>query len=428
MSFLLGLGIGIFLGAFFFYRRHRWARKETKEAFEEIEEALQRLVGGKELNPGLGLGLPFRGRKVANLIRTTHQSLRSLQEESREENARVRAVLEGMVDGLVYLDQEGRLLLANREAIRLLELPAKRWMRGHFEELLRNEESKSLLRRCLKDRRRQDLEMEHHNAVLEMSAVPLEEKGVNRGAILVLRDVTSLRELQTGRRAFVANVSHEFRTPLTAILGYLETVLHDPDMPREERVRILERVFAQAQRLEALVLDLLQLARIESSPESGSQRKIFSPRVLMGFVVEAFRPQALEKSIELSLEDAEAPARILSDEDAVRQILENLVSNAIRYTPEGGRVRLRCKALGEDLCFEVEDTGIGIAPQHLSRIFERFYRTDPARTRFQGGTGLGLAIVKHLSQRLGGRVQVRSEVGEGSTFSLHLPGTVLKDE
>ncbi len=427
MSFLLGLGVGVVLGAYSFFGRARAREKETKESFEEIEAALQRILGGKDLSPGLGLGLPFRGRKIANLIRNMHQSLRGLQEETKEENARVLAVLEGMVDGIVYIDQEGSLLLANREAIRLLELPAKRWMRQNFEELFRNEASKSLLRRCLEDRRRQDLEIEHYNSILEMSAVPLEEGGVNRGAILVLRDVTSLRKLQMGRRAFVANVSHEFRTPLTAILGYCDTLLHDPDIPKEDRIQALERIFAQANRLEELVKDLLQLAQIEAGPRSGSQRKMFSPLELMTSVYEAFSPQALEKEIHLSLEKGRAPARVLSDQEALRQILENLVSNAIRYTADGGRIYLRCFAQGEDLLFEVEDTGIGIDREHLNRIFERFYRTDPARTRFRGGTGLGLAIVKHLSQRLGGHVQVRSEVGKGSTFALKIPGAVLRE-
>ncbi len=427
MSFLFGFGAGLLLGGFILFAKARERERETKEAFEEVEAALQRLVGGKELRPGLGLGLPFRGRKIANLIRTTHQSFRRLQEETKEENARVLAVLEGMVDGLVYMDQEGSLLLANREAVRLLELPANRWMRQNYEEIFRNEESKSLLRRCLKNRRRQDLEIEHHKTILEMSAVPLEEKGVNRGAILVLRDVTSLRKLQMGRRAFVANVSHEFRTPLTAILGYCDTLLHDPDMPREDRILALERVFAQANRLEELVKDLLQLAKIESSPESGSQRRIFSPKKMMLSVLEDFFPQAAAKQIQLLLEGEEPPARVLSDEDAHRQILENLVSNAIRYTPEGGWIHLRCKTQGEDLFYEVEDTGIGIDRQHLNRIFERFYRTDPARTRFRGGTGLGLAIVKHLTQRRGAKVHVQSEVGKGSTFSLQIPGAVLKD-
>ncbi len=427
MNFLLGLGVGLVLGGFFLFHRARRREKETKEAFDEIEVALQRIVGGKDLSPGLGLGLPFRGRKIANLIRTTHQSLRRLQEETKEENARVLAVLEGMVDGLVYIDQEGSLLLANREAIRLLELPANRWMRRNFEDLFRNEESKSLLRRCLLDRRRQDLEMEHHGVILELSAVPLEEKGLNRGAILVLRDVTSLRKLQTGRRAFVANVSHEFRTPLTAILGYCETLLQDPEMPKEDRVQALSRVFAQANRLEELVKDLLQLAKIESSPESGSQRRMFAPKETVSSVFDAFSPQAKEKGILLFVEDEGLPARVLSDEDALRQILENLVSNAIRYTPEGGRIHLRGWTDREDLLFEVEDTGIGIDRQHLNRIFERFYRTDPARTRFRGGTGLGLAIVKHLSQRMGANVQVRSEVGKGSNFCLHIPGAVLPE-
>jgi two-component system phosphate regulon sensor histidine kinase PhoR len=262
---------------------------------------------------------------------------------------------------------------------------------------------------------------------IEMHAGPLTGgRGEVVGAVLVLNDVSELRRLEAIRRDFVANVSHELKTPLTAIRGLVETILDDPEMPVDVRQRFLERIEEQTQRLSTLVTDLLTLSRLESE-SSRREREVVDFRGVVDSSVRRLRGVAEGKGIHLETAFDGDALWVLGDEEQLRQMVDNLVDNAVKYTPEGGRVAVRLRAATEEgtgqteCLLEVDDTGIGIEPRHQERIFERFYRVDKARSRELGGTGLGLSIVKHIAKDTGGSVSLESRPGLGSTFRVRLP-------
>src|SRR6185312_6936568 len=235
-------------------------------------------------------------------------------------------------------------------------------------------------------------------------------------------DVTELRRLERMRQEFVANVSHELKTPLASIKAYTETLLdwalHDENV----NVRFLNRIEEQADRLNQLILDLLSLARLESGHEV-FQHGPLAVSAVVETCIETHRGRAEGKELDLRLDLGEVgeTTLIVADEEAVHQILDNLIDNAIKYTPERGWVRVTCKLTGDAVEIDVADSGIGIPREDLPRVFERFYRVDKARSREMGGTGLGLSIVKHLIQSIGGQIAVDSRPGRGSRFTIVFP-------
>jgi two-component system phosphate regulon sensor histidine kinase PhoR len=250
------------------------------------------------------------------------------------------------------------------------------------------------------------------------------------GVVLVLHDTTELRRLESLRRDFVANVSHELKTPLSSIKVHAETLrngaMYDPEVSQ----KFLARIEEQADRLDHLIKDMLMLARIESDQQPFEIVAVDVAEIV-DQCLEDHRRSAEAKRICLSTEPGEPQIRVNADREGLREILDNLIDNAIKYTPEGGSVTVSWhEVAGEHSSFSIQhpsvriavrDTGIGIKPQHQARVFERFYRVDKARSRELGGTGLGLAIVKHLAQSFGGKVAIDSEPGKGSTFTVELP-------
>lgn len=255
--------------------------------------------------------------------------------------------------------------------------------------------------------------------ILSVLIVPYE---ANR-KLIISRDVTDRERVETMRRDFVANVSHELRTPLTVIGGFLETIA-DMETPNPELIRrSVPMMSEQAKRMQSLVEDLLTLSRLESAGNPAREEPVNVPDIARALYHDALALSAGRHKVTLLLESA---AWVSGAEDELRSAFGNLVSNAIRYTPAGGEVRLSWKADGgEGAVFAVRDTGIGIAPQHVPRLTERFYRVDRGRSRETGGTGLGLAIVKHVVNRHAARLEVTSEPGRGSCFSVVFPATRL---
>ncbi|MBC7107085.1 MAG: PAS domain-containing protein, partial [Firmicutes bacterium] len=240
------------------------------------------------------------------------------------------------------------------------------------------------------------------------------------GVVALLRDITEYRRLEQMRTEFVANVSHELRTPLTSIRGFLETLLDGAvDDPPTAR-RFLETMALEAERLARLIDDLLQLSRLEDR-RVVLRRERVDMAVIVARVVDIFRAGAREKGLELGYHVQTHLPPVAGDPDMLARVLVNLVDNAVKYTPEGGRITVRAEAADGHVRVSVSDTGVGIPEESLPRVFERFYRVDKSRAREQGGTGLGLAIVKHIVEAHGGRVWARSEVGRGSTFTFELP-------
>ena len=340
----------------------------------------------------------------------------------REDQHRLATVLGGMVEGVVAVDAEQHVLFANDAARTLLDLPGERFAGRPFWELVRHAAVQEAVRGAFASYQPLRLEFEiagPARRVLELVARRL-PGDPTPGAVLVFHDVTELRRLETMRRDFVANVSHELKTPLSSIKAYAETLLAGALDDRDSNRSFVQQIEEQAERLHVLILDLISLARIESGQESFH----IVPLELASVVescVKQHEPAAASKQLTLAIEPPHATVRVLADEEGLREILNNLLDNAVKYTPDGGRVGVRWRPVDSMCLVEVEDTGIGIPPHEQSRIFERFYRVDRARSRELGGTGLGLSIVKHLVQSFGGSVSVSSEVGRGSTFSVRLP-------
>jgi two-component system phosphate regulon sensor histidine kinase PhoR len=235
-----------------------------------------------------------------------------------------------------------------------------------------------------------------------------------------MHDVSDLRRLEDVRRDFVANISHELKTPLAAIRGLVETLIDDRAMDTATHQRFIEKIHDQSLRLTSLVSDLLTLSRLESD-QGGVQ---FEPIDLREAVAESYRAQvhvAETKGVDMAARVADGPIVIEGDGEALRELVDNLLSNAIKFTPERGHVDMRLGVEGPNAVLTVEDSGIGIAPEDQGRIFERFYRVDKARSRQLGGTGLGLSIVKHVALAHGGNVSLKSTPGRGSTFRVQIP-------
>jgi two-component system phosphate regulon sensor histidine kinase PhoR len=245
--------------------------------------------------------------------------------------------------------------------------------------------------------------------------------------VLVFHDDTELRRLERLRQEFVANVSHELKTPLAIIKACVETLIDGGVDDPEYRDRFLQRIADQAERLHTLILDLLRLARVESETEAfDMEEHDLSQLIAKCFERRRTLAEGKHQTLRSVFADDMGPALIWVDDEAVEQILDNLVDNALKYTPEGGTVEVGLRREVDQVVLEVRDTGIGIAEADLPRIFERFYRVDKARSRELGGTGLGLSIVKHLVQAMQGTITAESVVGQGSTFTIRFPALVAQ--
>ena len=367
--------------------------------------------------------------RLSEAIATMNRQLEERLETITADRNKVLAILGGMVEGVVAIDADERIVHMNAVAARLLGADPAAVEGRRIWEVTRVLAVSDLLDHARKtgeprsaacslvppgDAGRAQVEIELRASAIRDGA------GELFGAVLVMHDVTELRRLENVRRDFVANVSHELKTPLTAIRGMIETMIDDPEMPKEMQSRFLDRVRDQSMRLSALVTDLLSLAKIEAN-EGRGERTLIDLRARLRDAVARFGDVAARKRITLALELPEDAATVQADEESLRQILDNLLDNACKYTPEGGHVWARILRRPGELRVEVEDTGIGIEPADQARVFERFYRVDKARSRDLGGTGLGLSIVKHLANSLGGTVSLESSPGRGSTFRVHFP-------
>lgn len=253
-----------------------------------------------------------------------------------------------------------------------------------------------------------------------VTSAPIRSKDETTGAVMVLHDISEIRRLERARRDFIANISHEFKTPLTAIQGSAETLLGGAMEDVENRQRFLEIIREHALRLGQLTDDLLKLAQIEAG-QSPHEAQTITVAQVIDPCIEIARIEANQKGLVLEVDYDDNLPPLYGDARSFHEILENLLDNAVRYTQPGGRIRVKAVVEGSKMVLSVADTGIGIPKAEQSRIFERFYRADVARSRDSGGTGLGLSIVKHLVESHGGRISVESEVGKGSTFYVYLP-------
>jgi two-component system, OmpR family, phosphate regulon sensor histidine kinase PhoR len=360
--------------------------------------------------------------EVARALDALAGELQRRMGELEEEQARTRVLIDTMSEGVIALGPDGSVVRANPAAQQMFSLP-ERLPVSTPEAVSRRSEFRRIVRRALDGESIPPTELSAEGRALLATAQPLPDGG----AVVVILDISELRRLEDVRRDFVANASHELKTPLTAIRGYSETLL-DPELPPDLVRRFATVMHANADRLQRIVDDLLDLSRIETGGWVAYSEVVSIEEVARDVWSETLR-SAGERRLDFKIRIGDGAGEAFCDPAALRQIFSNLFSNAIRYTPDGGGVQLVVERVpprgsqraGEWLRLSVRDTGSGIPAVHLPRIFERFYRVDPARSREEGGTGLGLAIVKHLVEAHGGAIEAESTLGGGTAIRFTLP-------
>lgn len=353
------------------------------------------------------------------------EALQGLREQLKFLNAerdQLDAVLQGMREGLLVTDQNESILLANPSFYRIFNLENRCEGKTVLEVLI-NKPLHDILVETIQTRQPAErnipfnIQGKERHFIVHCS--PLTTHSISKGAVLAFFEVTDIRNLERSRRDFVANVSHELKTPLTNIRGYVETLMGGATSDKATTQRFLDKIHQNSKHLENLIEDLLRLSEIESG-RSPLKPKTFSALPVFKDTLNIFRDE-LEKN-QLQIEGEIAPDLEVSGEPALlKQILVNLLHNAIKYNRKGGLIKVSAEENGSHAKFTVSDTGMGIPAKDLPHIFERFYRVEKGRSRDQGGTGLGLAIVKHLVQAHGGQVLAQSTEGQGSSFSFTLP-------
>ncbi len=353
-----------------------------------------------------------------------NEKIRTIDRQKSEN----QAVLQSMAEGIIAVDYNERILILNKATNQLLNLNSNGAPGVHVKDVIKNNHLLKIITRTLHSDEMVEDEFVYKNSgsrYLQVHGTKLlNEDGITKGALLVLNDVTRMRRLEEVRRDFVANVSHEIRTPLTSIKGFVEA-LHDGAIQEPDTAkRFLNIIRKQSNRLNSIIEDLLSLASLEGdeaqSTISFDNKKV--RKVIKG-AIQVCQPTAKSKNITIEV-DCPDDVRWRMNAPLFEQALVNLIENSIKYSPENTTVSINCEEKPEEFVVSVRDQGIGIANEHLSRIFERFYRVDKARSRKMGGTGLGLAIVKHIANVHGGHVEVDSKAGKGSVFSIHIPRNI----
>jgi two-component system phosphate regulon sensor histidine kinase PhoR len=360
------------------------------------------------------------GNQLNRMAEVTGEKIEALSKALAES----QALLAGMEEGVLIVDLHGRVQKVNGAMEAILSHAYPMDIGKHYLEVFRDPELNELIQETLASKQGQQrtlspLSQPGRSFHMQSSLIQDPGSGVG-GIIVVFHDVTDLKRLERIRQDFVANVSHELRTPLTAIRGYVEALLEEDRGSASQTDKFLRIIERHTQRMETIVSDLLLLSEMES-PDRMLNRTTLHLEALISSAVETLRPTAESKKQTLQVKIAAHLPPVSGDSQKIHQVFVNLLSNAISYTQEGGLVTVGVQPAEGGVEVSVTDNGIGIAPEYLSRIFERFYRIDKSRSREEGGTGLGLSIVKHIVEAHGGWVNVKSKPGQGSHFSFFLP-------
>lgn len=410
------LAIGFVIG-FFFVRR-------TTKPLTEMAFVAHRIASGEYEQRVRIEGKDEIARLADSFNRMADELEKRVKTITFDRN-KLLAVLGGMGEGVIAVDHEERVLHMNSVAGKMLRTDPEASLGRPIWEVTRIREIPQALAEAARlmtaVKGRVSMPAHARDRVIELHSSPLKDAtGETSGAVVILNDVTEMQRLEKVRRDFVANVSHELKTPLAAMHGLIETILEDRSMDAETQRRFLSKIRGQTARLSTLVNDLLALSRMESQ-ELELERELLDLRDVVEQSVSSHESEGRTKGLRVEVSVPETRVTVAGDGEALREIVDNLVNNAIRYTPAEGSVWVRLKLEGKRALIEVEDTGIGIEPKDQERIFERFYRVDKHRSRELGGTGLGLSIVRNVAKAHGGEVFVESAPGRGSTFRVWIP-------
>lgn len=362
--------------------------------------------------------------QLAGAINFMASSLEQQMYEISENQQRLSGVLNNMTSGVIFISEHRRIMLVNPAAEKLLGSSGSDVVGKLHIEAGKSFGLSQYIDRCLDrgEKFRQEIHIYYpQERILDVNFAPyINFKGESRGVVVVLHDITEIRRLEKMRSDFVANVSHELRTPITSIKGFTETLLDGAMQDQDTCRNFLQIISDESERLYRMIRDILDLSKIEQKRIQLHLEKVHVQE-LISATVALIQEQAQRKSLTIRLPAAQPEIWTTTDKDCLQQILLNLLSNAVAYTPEQGKIAIETEVEQKRLKLKVIDTGIGIPEQDIPRIFERFYRVDKARSRDSGGTGLGLAIVKHLVENLNGHIHVASVEGEGTTFTVILP-------
>ena len=398
-----------------------WTARGLSRRIRQLEEFSHKVAGG-DFRPFEAGG---HGDELDDLARAFNATAARLAETIRvlsEERNREATILGSMVEGVAVISARERVLYSNRAFSQILGLEAQETEDRPLIEVVRHSGLLAVIKQALSAEKQASSEIVVGTVrprSFAATATPVRSGGAS-GAVLVLHEISELRRLERVRQDFVANVSHEFRTPLTAIQGFAETLLGGALEDPANRRRFVEIIRDHATRLARLTEDLLELSRIEA----GELKLEFQPvsvQQLVDSCAETASLKAGAKQLVLELAVPEGLPAVRGDANRLQEVLQNLLDNAVQYTPSGGHIQVTAAGNNGQVVITVADTGIGIPQAEQSRIFERFYRVDDARSREAGGTGLGLSIARHIVEVHGGRIWVESTVGEGSHFHFSIP-------
>jgi two-component system phosphate regulon sensor histidine kinase PhoR len=402
-AFSLAIIIFVLIPAAWFGWRYFMLRRAVREMAEQIKRG----DTPTELSRELG--------ELASAVNARLSTFELQLSTSNTERSRLATILEQLSDGVLIADAEGRVQFANPAAEKLFGAS----LTGRsVVEAVRHHQLADAWRRCREtgEAQTESVEVPASRHFLQLIVVP--DRDTRGGTLLLIQDLTRVRRLETVRRDFISNLSHELRTPLASLKALTETLQDGALADPEAAPRFLGRIHTEVDALTQMAQELLDLSKIESGQVELVLRKV-EPAALLKSAVERMRVQAERAGVSLMLGEAAPAPMVQADASRLEQVLVNLIHNAIKFTAPGGEITIAAQPKDDQVIFTIRDTGSGIPPEALTRIFERFYKAD--RARAGGGTGLGLSIARHIVEAHGGRIWAESEVGKGSTFSFTLP-------
>jgi len=392
----------------------------TTRPIRELTRGSQKIASG-EFGHRITVGTKDESGQLADAFNEMSLNLKRLVETVSEDRAKLMSILNNMADGVILTDIEGNIVLTNKAVQKLFRIRDENAKAKPLIEVIREHELNDILKSCLETGQEQIVQFDSgiSNKFLRAIAILVDQERQG-GALVLVQDLTELKNLQTMRREMVGNISHEFRTPLAGIKAMVETLQDGATDDREAAKDFLSRIEAEVDRMTQLVAELAELSRIET----GKAELKLEPMNLNSLVEEVtaqLKPQAERQNLTLEMALADDLPTTSADKARIRQVLVNLFHNAIKFNHSGGNIRVRTSHSEGSIVVEISDTGTGIAKDDLLHIFERFYKADKSRSG--QGSGMGLAIAKHIVEAHGGEIKVRSEEGKGSTFSFNLPVT-----
>lgn len=360
-------------------------------------------------------------KRIAELTQSL-DSANIIIKKLEKQNITASAILKSMVEGVIILDKDARIISCNTTVKQIFNIEKEEIIGKFFLEVVPNNDILELVSNVLEKKQYVSIEIDINwplKKIFHINASPIIDNQKISGCFLVMHDITEIRKLETMRKDFVANVSHELKTPLTSIKGYIETLLDGAIEDKANSREFLKIIQEHSERLDSLISDLLELSSLESKEIKLNKQKI-GLKYLVDSILLGFKAQI--KNVDIRVEDnLENDFEISLDKERIQQVFINLIDNAIKFNRENGFIKIYNETKNDKIKIVIEDSGIGIPAKDIPRIFERFYRVDKARSRDLGGTGLGLSIVKHIIELHGGSVGVESTEGLGSKFYFYLP-------